>query len=100
MNENLEIVRHEVPRAEAIRRFEEIGDELKLDLINDLPEDAVISIYEQGEFFDLCRGVHLPSTGKIKVFKLLSVAVLTGAAIAIIKCYNVFTVLHSLRKQN
>ena len=53
VNENLEIVRHEVPRAEAIRRFEEIGDELKLDLINDLPEDAVISIYEQGEFFDL-----------------------------------------------
>lgn len=74
VNENLEIVRHEVPRAEAIRRFEEIGDELKLDLINDLPEEAVISIYEQGEFFDLCRGVHLPSTGKIKVFKLLSVA--------------------------
>ncbi|WP_234574241.1 threonine--tRNA ligase [Bacillus cereus] len=74
VNENLEIVRHEVPRAEAIRRFEEMGDELKLDLINDLPEDAVISIYEQGEFFDLCRGVHLPSTGKIKVFKLLSVA--------------------------
>ncbi|MCJ0847751.1 threonine--tRNA ligase [Bacillus cereus] len=74
VNENLEIVRHEVPRAEAIRRFEEIGDELKLDLINDLPEDAVISIYEQGEFLDLCRGVHLPSTGKIKVFKLLSVA--------------------------
>ncbi|WP_144505158.1 threonine--tRNA ligase [Bacillus mycoides] len=74
VNENLEIVRHEVPRAEALRRFEEIGDELKLDLINELPEDAVISIYEQGEFFDLCRGVHLPSTGKIKVFKLLSVA--------------------------
>ncbi|HHT7065717.1 threonine--tRNA ligase [Bacillus thuringiensis] len=74
VNENLEIVRHEVPRAEALRRFEEIDDELKLDLINDLPEDAVISIYEQGEFFDLCRGVHLPSTGKIKVFKLLSVA--------------------------
>ncbi|MGH0790232.1 threonine--tRNA ligase [Bacillus cereus] len=74
VNENLEIVRHEVPRAEALRRFEEIGDELKLDLINDLPEDAVISIYEQGEFFDLCRGVHLPSTGEIKVFKLLSVA--------------------------
>ncbi|MDT3494186.1 threonine--tRNA ligase [Bacillus toyonensis] len=74
VNENLEIVRHEVPRAEALRRFEEIGDELKLDLINDLPEDAVISIYEQGEFFDLCRGVHLPNTGKIKVFKLLSVA--------------------------
>ncbi|KEK26483.1 threonine--tRNA ligase [Bacillus gaemokensis] len=74
VNENLEIVRHEVPRAEALRRYEEIGDELKLELINDLPEDAVISIYEQGEFFDLCRGVHLPTTGKMKVFKLLSVA--------------------------
>ncbi|PEB51329.1 threonine--tRNA ligase [Bacillus pseudomycoides] len=74
VNENLEIARHEVPRAEALRRYEEIGDELKLELINDLPEEAVISIYEQGEFFDLCRGVHLPSTGKIKVFKLLSVA--------------------------
>lgn len=74
VNENLEIVRHEVPRAEALRRYEEIGDELKLELINDLPEDAVISIYEQGEFFDLCRGVHLPSTGKLKTFKLLSVA--------------------------
>ncbi|MCQ6367119.1 threonine--tRNA ligase, partial [Bacillus cereus] len=64
----------EVPREEAIRRFEEIGDELKLDIINDLTEYAVISIYEQGEFFELCRGVHLTSTGKIKVFKLLSVA--------------------------
>ena len=66
VNENIEIVRHEVSRAEALRRFEEIGDEYKLELINDLPEDAVISIYEQGEFFDLCRGVHVPSTGKIK----------------------------------
>ena len=66
MNENLEIVRHEVPRAEAIRRFEEIGDELKLDLINDLPEDAVISIYEQGEFstFVVVFTFHLQ--GKLK----------------------------------
>ncbi|WP_369902329.1 threonine--tRNA ligase [Bacillus manliponensis] len=74
VNENLEIIRQEVPREDALRRYEEIGDELKIELINDLPEDSVISIYEQGEFFDLCRGVHLPSTGKIKVFKLLSVA--------------------------
>ena len=66
VNENLEIVRHEVPRAEAIRRFEEIGDELKLDLINDLPEDAVISIYEQGEFFDLCRVFTFHLQGKLK----------------------------------
>ena len=54
--------------------LQEIGDPLKLELIHDLPEDAVITIYEQGEFFDLCRGPHLPSTGRIKAFKLLSVA--------------------------
>ena len=66
VNENLEIVRHEVPRAEAIRRFEEIGDELKLDLINDLPEDAVISIYEQGEFFDLAVVFTFHLQGKLK----------------------------------
>ncbi|WP_028400928.1 threonine--tRNA ligase [Ectobacillus panaciterrae] len=72
--ENLEIMRKEVSREEALARYEEIGDELKLELINELPEGETISIYEQGEFFDLCRGVHLPSTGKIKAFKLLSVA--------------------------
>ena len=55
--------------------FEEIGDELKLDLIEAIFQKMqVISIYEQGDFFDLCRGVHVPSTGKIKEFKLLSVA--------------------------
>ncbi|GJM80988.1 hypothetical protein HMSSN139_34840 [Paenibacillus sp. HMSSN-139] len=54
--------------------FTELGDPYKLELIRDLPEDSVISIYDQGEFFDLCRGPHVPSTGKIKVFKLLSVA--------------------------
>jgi threonyl-tRNA synthetase len=74
VKENLEIVRKEVSREEALARYEEIGDELKLELINELPEGETISIYEQGEFFDLCRGVHLPSTGKIKAFKLLSVA--------------------------
>jgi threonyl-tRNA synthetase len=63
-----------VGREEAIRIYEELGDHLKLDIIRDLPEDATITIYEQGEFFDLCRGPHLPSTGKIKAFKLLSVA--------------------------
>ena len=74
VQENLPIVRHEVSREEAIRIYEDIGDNLKLELIHDLPDDAVISIYEQGEFFDLCRGPHIPSTGKIKAFKLLSVA--------------------------
>jgi len=74
VQEDLPIRRREVSREEAIRIYEEVGDPYKLELIRDLPEDAVISIYEQGEFFDLCRGPHLPSTGKIKSFKLLSVA--------------------------
>ena len=73
VKENLDIVRKEVSREEAIRRYEEIGDHLKIELIHDIPEGEVVSIYEQGEFFDLCRGVHVPSTGKIKEFKLLSV---------------------------
>lgn len=74
IGENLPIRRHEVSREEAIRIYKDIEDHLKLELIADLPEGEVISIYEQGEFFDLCRGPHVPSTGKLKVFKLLSVA--------------------------
>ncbi|WP_379965533.1 threonine--tRNA ligase [Ectobacillus sp. sgz5001026] len=74
VKENIEIHRKEVSREEALARYEEIGDELKLELIRELPDGETISIYEQGEFFDLCRGIHLPSTGKIKSFKLLSVA--------------------------
>ncbi|WP_179136116.1 threonine--tRNA ligase [Paenibacillus sp. 32352] len=74
VQENLPIVRREVSREEAIQTFEKLEDPLKLELIRDLPEDAVISMYDQGEFFDLCRGPHLPSTGRIKAFKLLNVA--------------------------
>ncbi|AZB43884.1 threonine--tRNA ligase [Bacillus sp. FJAT-42376] len=74
INENIEIVRKEVSRSEAQKRFEEIGDELKLELLEAIPADETVTIYEQGEFFDLCRGVHVPSTGKLKEFKLLSVA--------------------------
>ncbi|WP_455675961.1 threonine--tRNA ligase [Pradoshia sp.] len=74
VNANLEVVRKEVSRNEAKRLFEEIGDEYKLELIDAIPEDETVTIYEQGEFFDLCRGVHVPSTGKIKEFKLLNIA--------------------------
>ncbi|MCM3619403.1 threonine--tRNA ligase [Sutcliffiella horikoshii] len=74
VSENLDVVRVEVSREEALRRYEELDDELKLELIRELPEGETISIYEQGEFFDLCRGIHVPSTGKIKEFKLLSIA--------------------------
>ncbi|WP_280769875.1 threonine--tRNA ligase [Salipaludibacillus daqingensis] len=73
IEENLEINRVEVTREEAIRRYEEIGDELKLELLEDIPDGEKISIYEQGEFFDLCRGVHVPSTSKLKKFKLLTI---------------------------
>ncbi|MFE4573325.1 threonine--tRNA ligase [Paenibacillus chitinolyticus] len=72
--ENLPIVRRAVSREEALRIFGDMEDPLKLELIRDLPEEAEISVYEQGEFLDLCRGPHLPSTGRIKAFKLLNVA--------------------------
>ncbi|PAF19895.1 threonine--tRNA ligase [Terribacillus saccharophilus] len=71
---NLPIVRKVVSRDEAKAMFSEIGDKLKLELIDAIPEEQDVTIYEQGEFFDLCRGIHVPSTGKIKVFKLLSIS--------------------------
>ncbi|MEK3852898.1 threonine--tRNA ligase [Cytobacillus sp. FSL H8-0458] len=74
INENLDIVRKEVSRNEAVEMYKEIDDEYKLELIKAIPEDETVTIYEQGEFFDLCRGVHVPSTGKLKEFKLLSIA--------------------------
>ncbi|WPP43708.1 threonine--tRNA ligase [Paenibacillus hunanensis] len=74
VNENLPITRREVSRAEALDIFRELEDPYKIELIEALPEDSIITIYDQGEFFDLCRGPHVPSTGKLKVFKLLSVA--------------------------
>ncbi|MBP2002184.1 threonyl-tRNA synthetase [Paenibacillus shirakamiensis] len=74
IGENLPITRREVSRQEALEIFEKLEDPYKVELIRDLPEDSIITIYDQGEFFDLCRGPHVPSTGKIKVFKLLSVA--------------------------
>ncbi|OPH57634.1 threonine--tRNA ligase [Paenibacillus ferrarius] len=74
IQENIPIVRRVVSRAEAIQTFEDLEDPFKLELIRDLPEDAQITIYDQGEFYDLCRGPHLPSTGRVKAFKLMSVA--------------------------
>jgi threonyl-tRNA synthetase len=71
---NLEIKREVITRAEALALFKEIGDELKLELIEAIPEGELLTVYRQGEFVDLCRGPHLPSTGKIRAFKLLNVA--------------------------
>ncbi|WP_293008859.1 MULTISPECIES: threonine--tRNA ligase [unclassified Oscillibacter] len=64
--EKLKLERSEMPRADAIKFMEEKGEPYKVELINDLPEDAVISFYKQGEFIDLCAGPHLDSTGRIK----------------------------------
>ncbi len=74
VKQNLPLVRKEVSRDEAIKMFEEKGEGYKVQLIKDLPEDAVISLYEQGDFVDLCAGPHVLSTGKVKAFKLQSVA--------------------------
>ncbi|GAV10626.1 threonine--tRNA ligase [Paenibacillus sp. NAIST15-1] len=74
IQENLPITREVVSREEAIRLFTERDEPLKLELIHDLAKDAVISIYKQGEFVDLCRGPHVPSTGRIKAFKLMKVS--------------------------
>ena len=74
VKENLPIVRKEVSRADALAMFEKMGESYKVELITDLPEDAIISLYEQGEFIDLCAGPHAVSTGKVKAIKLQSVA--------------------------
>lgn len=74
VSENLELKRIEVPRDEAIRLFKERNEPYKLEIIEGLPDEATISLYQQGEFVDLCRGPHIPSTGLIKAHKLLTVS--------------------------
>ncbi len=68
------VIREEISRDEALSLFQERQDRFKVEIIADLPEDTPLTIYRQGEFVDLCRGPHLPSTGRIKVFKLMSLA--------------------------
>ena len=72
IKENAALERFELPREEAIKLMEERNEPYKVELINDLPEDAVISFYKQGDFVDLCAGPHLMKTGVIKAFKLIS----------------------------
>ncbi|MDE4542100.1 threonine--tRNA ligase [Thermoanaerobacterium sp. R66] len=74
IKEDLKVERFVLPREEAIKFMEEKGEPYKVELIKDLPQDATISFYRQGEFTDLCAGPHLPSTGMVKSIKLLSVA--------------------------
>ncbi len=70
IKEDIAIERYTLPRAEAIKLMEEMGEPYKVELIQDLPEDAEISFYKQGDFTDLCAGPHLMSTGKLKAIKL------------------------------
>ncbi|MDX9871431.1 MAG: threonine--tRNA ligase [Clostridia bacterium] len=72
--EDISLKRRTLPREEAIQFFAGRGENYKVELINDLPPDAAISLYEQGDFVDLCAGPHLPSTGKVKAIKLMNLA--------------------------
>ncbi len=71
---NYPIIRKELPREKAIELFESLKERYKIDIINRIEKDEVISVYEQGEFIDLCRGPHLPSTGMAGAFKLTHIA--------------------------
>jgi threonyl-tRNA synthetase len=70
---NFKIIRKEMQKDEAIRLFEELNESYKIEILNEIRENTV-SLYEQGDFVDLCTGPHLPSTGRIRYFKLLSLA--------------------------
>ncbi|AVX21237.1 MULTISPECIES: threonine--tRNA ligase [Carboxydocella] len=74
VKEDLPFIRKEISREEALALFGKRGEIYKVEIINDLPEDAVISIYQVGDFVDLCAGPHLPSSGRIKAFKIMSIA--------------------------
>ncbi|CAM3745728.1 threonine--tRNA ligase [Alicyclobacillus pomorum] len=74
IKEDYPVIREVLSREEALKMFSEREDRFKVEIINDLPESETITIYRQGEFADLCRGPHLPSTGRIKYFKLMSIA--------------------------
>jgi threonyl-tRNA synthetase len=71
---NLAVSRHEISREEAIKRFAAMGEHYKVEIIQSIPEGEMLSFYQQGDFIDLCRGPHVPSTAKIKAFKLMKVA--------------------------
>ncbi len=71
---NFPVTRRELSRNDAIAHFKSIGETYKAKIIEDIPADEVLSLYKQGEFEDLCRGPHVPSTGFLKVFKLMKLA--------------------------
>jgi len=74
VKQNLPVTKKVIPRAEAIKFFKNIDENYKAEIIESIPKDEQVSLYTQGEFTDLCRGPHTPSTGKLKIFKLMKVA--------------------------
>ena len=74
VKQNLKLERSVLSRADALKKFSELGESYKVELIQDLPEDAEISLFTQGDFTDLCAGPHVTTTGKVKAFKLMSLA--------------------------
>ena len=74
VDQNIAVERVEMPREEAIRFFDSLGEKYKVEIISAIPEGQTISLYRQGDFIDLCRGPHVPSTSKLKSFKLMKVA--------------------------
>ncbi len=74
VKQNLPIERQEVSRDNAIKLFRSMGEDYKAEIISSIPASEVLSLYKQGDFVDLCRGPHVPSTGKLKAFKLMKLA--------------------------
>ena len=74
VKEDFSVTRSEMPRDEAVKYFRDQGEEYKALIIEDIPQNEVLSLYQQGDFTDLCRGPHVPNTGKLKAFKLMKVA--------------------------
>ena len=74
VKQNLPIQRLEMKREDAIELFKSMGEHYKAEIIESIPTNEVLSLYKQGDFIDLCRGPHVPSTGKLKIFKLMKLA--------------------------
>ena len=87
-NKDEPVVRRVLPRDEAVTYFKSLGEHYKAEIIQSIPAGEDVSLYREGEFEDLCRGPHVPSTGRLKHFKLMKVA---GAVTAKTKCSSVFT---------
>ena len=74
VKQDLPVKRKVMMRDDAVKLFDEKGEKYKVEIIREIPADQEISLYEQGDFIDLCRGPHVPSTGKLKAFKLMKIA--------------------------